>query len=589
MNDPILEGFIKDFAKKRGLPHDGSDLPLVFESFTAYSILRKYHQLEVTDVAEEVLVAGGNDGGIDGMAILVNGGLVRDANDFDAIVDRGTRNLVEYVFIQSKSSSSFRAADIGNFLFGVEQFFERLPQITLNANILCLKSLSDHIFENNIRLQENPNLHLYYASSGTWNDDNDPALRLREGHDRLVRKNLFSKVVIRPIDASSLKSTYREQQIQVEKEIEFSQSATFPDIEGVEQAFIGILSGEQFIDLVSRDDGELNRELFYHNVRDFQGANEVNEEIHETVSSDNRKSFPLFNNGVTVVARSIQRIGNRFVVSGPQIVNGCQTTHVLHLNRKNIDKEVFVPIKLVATDRSEIVANIIKANNRQTAIIPDAWASLTQFHKELEDYYRQNTFEHKSDRIYYERRSKQYLFDSEVSQANVITLSRQIQAFIGMFMGEPHSHHRYYGELLRAYENRIFAVDHRLEPYYASGVALLAVERLAHAVKLFDPELLHYKYHILMLMRLSIAGRSMPKLNSRQIGPYARKIVDKLRSPEDAKAECEGAMKLVRHCLRSFQPRNQRNPPHRLVEFTNVLLKSATSRETRFRRRKHLS
>lgn len=512
--------------------------------------------------------------------------MVRDADDFDAIVDRGTRNVVEFVFIQSKTSSRFNAADIGNFLYGVEQFFERQPSLTLNANILCAKSLSDHIFQNIIQLQENPSLHLYYVSSGSWSNDNDPALRLREGQGRLSRKNLFSDVVIKPIDASSLKSTYREQQIQVEKEIEFSQSATFPEIEGVEQAFIGILSGEQFIELVSRDDGELNRELFYHNVRDFQGANDVNEEIHETVSSENRKSFPLFNNGVTVVARSIQRIDNRFVVSGPQIVNGCQTTHVLHLNRANVDEEVFIPIKLVATDRSEIVANIIKANNRQTAIVPDAWASLTQFHKELEDYYRQNTFQGKSDKIYYERRSKQYLFDNEVKQANVVTLSRQTQAFVGMFLNQPHSHHRYYGELLRAYENRIFVGNHRLEPYYASGVALLAVERLAHAVKLFDPELLHYKYHILMLMRLSIAGKAMPNLNSKSVGSYALTIVDALRNPEKAKLECESAMKLIRHCLRSFQIKQQSNPPHRLVEFTNVLLKGATNRDTRFRRKK---
>ena len=107
--------------------------------------------------------------------------------------------------------------------------------------------------------------------------------------------------------------------------------------------------------------------------------------------------------------------------------------------------------------------------------MPEALESLTPFHKELEDLY--NALESSrefSDRVYYERRSKQYVMDG-ISSSNIVTLTKQIKSFIAMFLDEPHSHPRYYGELLKSYaydEGRIFASNHRLEPYYASGVAL---------------------------------------------------------------------------------------------------------------------
>ena len=44
----------------------------------------------------------------------------------------------------------------------------------------------------------------------------------------------------------------------------------FPRIDRVGEAYIGLLSGDQFINLVSTDDGELNRDLFFDNVRDFK-------------------------------------------------------------------------------------------------------------------------------------------------------------------------------------------------------------------------------------------------------------------------------------------------------------------------------
>jgi len=58
--------------------------------------------------------------------------------------------------------------------------------------------------------------------------------------------------------------------------------------------------------------------------------------------------------------------------------------------------------------------------------------------------------------LYYERRSKQY-DHLEVSRERIVTLPTQINCFVAMFLNEPHSTHRYYGELLSSYRSRLFS------------------------------------------------------------------------------------------------------------------------------------
>ena len=185
-------------------------------------------------------------------------------------------------------------------------------------------------------------------------------------------------------------------------------------------------------------------------------------------------------------------------------------------------------MKLVATDDSQVVNEVIKATNRQTAVLPEALESLSTFHRELEDLYNtQESGNTSARRIYYERRSKQYAIDN-IRPSNIVTLTGQIKSFIGMFLEEPHSHPRYYGELLKAYQGRIFATDHRPEPYYASGVSMLIVEEWLNS-RADWRELRPYKHQILMLLRVLISGPRVPKFNSRKISSYSLKVVETLR------------------------------------------------------------
>ena len=87
---------------------------------------------------------------------------------------------------------------------------------------------------------------------------------------------------------------------------------------------------------------------------------------------------------------------------------------------------------------------IIKATNRQTEVKLEAFESLSPFHRTLEEFYA-SFLTDATKRLYYERRSKQYA-NTPVKPTAIVSLSAQAQSFLGMFLNEPHSTHRYYGE-----------------------------------------------------------------------------------------------------------------------------------------------
>ena len=141
-----------------------------------------------------------------------------------------------------------------------------------------------------------------------------------------------------------------------------------------------------------------------------------------------------------------------------------------------------------------------------------------------------------------------------------------------MFLNEPHSHPRYYGELLRSYEGRLFANDHKPEPYYASGMAIVTVEKWINSHSI-ERTLRSYKYHLMMLLRASISGKNIPKLNSNAISDYALKIIDVFRDPARCDEACRQAADLLLDTLDKFSgSKEERNPPHRLRAFTEMLI-----------------
>ncbi len=127
--------------------------------------------------------------------------------------------------------------------------------------------------------------------------------------------------------------------------------------------------------------------LFFDNVRDWQGFNDVNSQIKNTLDSPDRNRFVLMNNGLTIIAATVQPTGDKFYIEDYQIVNGCQTSNVLFSERAILDDNVTLPIRLISTQDENVTNAIVKANNWQTEVKEEQLFALQEYPKTLEAYF----------------------------------------------------------------------------------------------------------------------------------------------------------------------------------------------------------
>ena len=158
---------------------------------------------------------------------------------------------------------------------------------------------------------------------------------------------------------------------------------------GVADAYLGLIPAAEALKILTDEDGEIVKSIFYDNVRDWQNFNDVNDEIRRTLESTDATRFALMNNGITIIARHLQPTGNTFHIEDFQIVNGCQTSHVLfEVAREHaISDSVMIPLRLIATQDEDVMNAIIRATNRQTEVKEEHFFAITEFPRQLEAYF----------------------------------------------------------------------------------------------------------------------------------------------------------------------------------------------------------
>lgn len=537
--DKITSSLIKELLTTQELRSEGEAKD--FEKLVNYSILS--NEYNKTFDIESVTVGEGNDTGIDGIGIIVNGQLIESVQEIDDLIEKNNFLEVEFIFTQSKTSSNFSGADINTFIFGILDFYSDNPKLVRNESLQKFAEISNHIFDNAPKFKKNPTIKLFYVTTGKWTDDQNLKAVMTSGLDSIEQTNLFNKVYFTPFGAREISNAYRKTKESVSTTINFNNRITMPEINGISQAYIGLLPYNEFLKIVSDDEQNLLN-VFEDNVRDFQGENnDVNGGIASTLNSTDSEIFSVLNNGVTIVASNISPTGNQFTITDYQIVNGCQTSNVLYNNRdiKNIEN-INIPIKLIATTDDEIKTRITLATNNQTPIKKEQLASLTQFQRSLEQYYNSFTGE---SRLYYERRSKQYNTDNSVLKSRIITVPYQIKSFAAMFLDEPHNVTSYFGLIVKKLNEgkmQIFDNDHLYSPYYTSAYAYYKLESFFKK-GLIDTSYRKVKFHLLMLFKIVVEKEQIPRFNSKKMEKYCDNLLVVLN--DDTKA-----LKAFNKCLK---------------------------------------
>lgn len=525
--DLVTSNLVQSFKIDEGFD-SATPADVLFEHFANFCILS--HEYTDEFDLEDIHTGGGDDLGIDGIAVIVNGALISSPEEIDDLADSNKFVKAEFIFIQAKSQSNFDGKDISNLFFGAKDLFAGPTAILPRNNQLqSIEKLITKVYNKSALFKRgNPTLNLYFVTTGKWLDDAKLNARIGTETQSVLDLNIFSDVELIPVDAIRLQKLFNKAKNRISKSITFSGRVTLPTLPGVTEAFLGFVPVTEFLKLITDDSGSIVKGLFYDNVRDFQGNNPVNQEMERTLLSDDRQLFVLLNNGVTIVCGTqIQKTGDIFTIEDYQIVNGCQTSHVIYNNQSQLSQKDFqIPIKLIALNDENVKNKVIKATNRQTEVKDEELAALTDFQKRLEEYYQ--AISNDLHRLYYERRSQQYRADSKVERIRIVNIATQIRAFASVFLSQAHIASRYYGNLLKTVEQNIFVANHSPAAYYLSALALFRFEALVRK-KLIEQKYRPFKYHIIFALRVYLQDSSMPDFGTNKFEKYCNTLIEKLQ------------------------------------------------------------
>jgi hypothetical protein len=357
--NPIVEALLKDFCTRQEI--DASDTSRAFENFVAYCILNA-ERLDQGDFRDSLTDEG--EEGLDAVAIIVNGTLVADPSDIESLLESNSTLQVKYVFVQAKSSERWDGGDVLKFTRAVSGFFDG-KDIGSSSVVDAARQVHTAVLSNAARLEENPQIRASYAATGKLEVGTAAEKHLGELRTDLSKRELFSALRCEAVDGARLQQLYRSATSAATATIEFNSKVTLPAIEGVEQAYLGVLPAVELMKLLTDDDsGEIRRSVFEDNVRDFQGADApVNSRIRETLRGDDRGHFAVLNNGITIVVRDLRVTANTFRLTDYQVVNGAQTSNVLFANRDVLHggDEVLVPTRLIQTADEDLITAIVTA------------------------------------------------------------------------------------------------------------------------------------------------------------------------------------------------------------------------------------
>jgi hypothetical protein len=535
--DKVTEGFLSEFSTQFGigaLPEKDR-----FEQFAAWLTVRR-HYSDSTFSPADLITGSGGDTGIDAIAIVVNNNLVTDVDTVEDLLALNGYFDVTFVFVQAERGAHFDSAKIGKLGFGVKDFFGegKLPR---NDEIKHFAEVMNALYDKSGKFRpRNPACHLYYVTTGTWNEERDLVVRAEAERGDLLKTALFSEVQFHPIGASQVHRLYRQAKNSISRDFVFEKKVVVPEVSGVTAAYLGLLSAADYLKLVCDEDGSIIRPLFYENVRDFVGLNEVNKEIFDTLKSGHSDRFIIMNNGVTMIARNLHTTGDKFSISDFHIVNGCQTSHVLHACKDNLPSTVRVPFRLIHTQDENVIESIIRATNRQTEVRDDQFYAMKDFAKKLEAYFR--TFS-VSERLFYERRPHQY--DSQdIEKMRIITHQNLVRAVGAMFLGLPHITTKTFRQLIAKVGKDMFVDTDKAEPYYVAAWALYRLEQ-QFKNKNIDAKYKAARFQIVLAVRFLLDGEPLPRMNSNDMTKRCGAMIGKLNDDAAVDSLFLKAVKIV--------------------------------------------
>jgi hypothetical protein len=162
MMDRITAALLREFSHENELI--GMQESQRFEHFAAYLAVSRFYT-ETFDTGD-VVVGEGSDTGIDAIAVLVNGALLTDPELVEEYSERNGFLDAVFVFVQA-STGTFNASKVGNFGYGVTDFFKQKPTLPRNNKVSAASEVMNAVYERSSKFKKgNPVCKLYHVTTG---------------------------------------------------------------------------------------------------------------------------------------------------------------------------------------------------------------------------------------------------------------------------------------------------------------------------------------------------------------------------------------------------------------------------------------
>lgn len=402
-NQIVLDKCIEAFARDNQLD-DHFDNSKIFSIFSLFQIT-KDAELDFDEI-EDCLVDGGQDGGIDGLAILCNDRYIFTSEDLDDIKLLPTSVIRVYIS-QDKREASFKEDALDKLLSSLpiildfskseEQLLKRFnPMLTEKIKIFrkiyteaAIKNSQFYIIFSYVCRA--PNVHINSALSSK----KDQILKL-------IKEDLQeSESEFNFLSSKELLQLYKKQRMSTHR-LRLKEQPLSVKYKN-ENGYIAVAAIKDFCNLIIDDSGKIREYIFENNVRYFQGAIDVNSKIKETLDSDYDRDFWWLNNGITIITSACRPLHKELILEDLIIVNGLQTSFVIAgiENKLRSESERSILVKVIETKDKRTIDKIISATNSQTPVSPILLRATDDIQRNLELYFDSKGY-------YYDRRKNYY-------------------------------------------------------------------------------------------------------------------------------------------------------------------------------------
>lgn len=500
-----------------------------FEFFSASQILK--NQGLSDDEIDNGIVGKGLDGGCDSIYLFLNNLLITP--DVVEHISAPKDSILEMIIIQSKKTNSFGEDAVmkwktisGNLLDlskTTTDFKARYNADVLEA-FTTFRDTYTRLITSRVKLK----FRFYYA---TLASDLHPNVVQQAEELKDTIKRLFPNAVVEVtfVDSDTLFDMYNAM-IENRVNLRFADIPISPN----QKNYIALVDLKSYFKFIVNDEGDVRKSFFDSNVRDYQGKNNVNSSISETLHRADNNDFWWLNNGVTVLASEATLVNNRELqIVNPEIVNGLQTSMEIYNyfseNREALESEKrSILLRIIVPDNEESRDQIIFATNNQTNI-PKATLRVTDpIHLQIEMYF-------KSRGLFYDRR-KNYYKNQGRKPAEIIGVSFLAQCLITIFLKKPDYARARPSTLLNDEKtyNELYEKNNDLEVFYRVALLGKKIQKNVRSVSNYSPaeksDILYYVLYAVIAAVLSKKNIIPSDIKNLDMDSVTDNIIENIRN-----------------------------------------------------------